>query len=115
MRRARKFPPFSWHRETKFWFRVACDTQKRLRQMDQSAKDSNASHASASPSIEVDRLPTPTVAPHGMTGSELNRLSGAVRFMELHRKPKRGLWGVHTNKATPRSIISNIQKRISRL
>jgi hypothetical protein len=35
--------------------------------------------------------------------------------MELHRKPKRGLWCLHTNKAMPRSTISDIQKRISRL
>jgi hypothetical protein len=50
-----------------------------------------------------------------MTGPELNRLSGAVRFMELHRQPKRGLWLLHTNKRTERTIISNIQKRITRL
>jgi hypothetical protein len=83
--------------------------------MDQSAKGSNASHASASPSIAVDRLPTRTVAPHGMTGAELNRLNGAVRFIELHRRPKRGVWCLHTNKGTARSIVSNIQKRITRL
>jgi hypothetical protein len=50
-----------------------------------------------------------------MTGPELNRLSGAVRMMELHRQPKRGLWLLHTNKGTARSTISNIQKRITRL
>jgi hypothetical protein len=50
-----------------------------------------------------------------MSGAELNRLNGAVRFIELHRRPKRGLWCLHTNKATPRSTISAIQKRISRL
>jgi hypothetical protein len=71
--------------------------------------------ALAAPSIIVDRLPTRTVAPHGMTGPELSRLSGAVRFMELHRQPRRGLWLLHTNKGTARSTISNIQKRITRL
>jgi hypothetical protein len=50
-----------------------------------------------------------------MSGAELNRLNGALRFMELHRRPKRGLWCLHTNKATARGIISNIQKRIIRL
>jgi hypothetical protein len=35
--------------------------------------------------------------------------------MELHRKPKRGLWCLHTNKGTIRSTISDIQKRITRL
>jgi len=50
-----------------------------------------------------------------MTGPELNRLSGAVRFMELHCKPKRGLWWLHTNKGTARPKIAAIQKRITRL
>jgi hypothetical protein len=67
------------------------------------------------PSIEVDRLPTRTVALHGITGPELNRLSGVVRFMELHRQPRRGLWWLHTNKGTTRTAIANIQKRITRL
>jgi len=35
--------------------------------------------------------------------------------MELHRRPKSGLWCLHTNKDTPRSTISDIQKRITRL
>jgi hypothetical protein len=83
--------------------------------MDQSAKDSNGSPVSASPSIAVDRLPARTVALHGMTGPELSRLSGAVRLMELHCQPKRGLWLLHTNKGTARSSISSIQKRITRL
>jgi hypothetical protein len=83
--------------------------------MGQSVKGSNGSPVSASPSIAVDRLPPRTVAPHGITGPELNRLSGAVRLMELHCQPKRGLWLLHTNKGAARSAISNIQKRITRL
>jgi hypothetical protein len=50
-----------------------------------------------------------------MTGPELNRLTGAVWFMEQYRQPKRGLWLLHTNKGAARSTISNIQKRITRL
>jgi hypothetical protein len=50
-----------------------------------------------------------------MTGPELNRLTGAIWFMEQYRQPKRGLWLLHTNKGTARSTISNIQKRITRL
>src|SRR5262245_46912837 len=83
--------------------------------MGQSIKGSNGSPVSASPSITVDGLPRRTVAPHGMTGPELNRLTGAIWFMEQYRRPKRGLWLLHTNKGTPRSTISDIQKRISRL
>jgi hypothetical protein len=55
------------------------------------------------------------VAPHGITGAELNRLSDAVQFMALHCQAKRGLWWLHTHKGTARSIISDIQKRITRL
>jgi hypothetical protein len=33
-----------------------------------------------------------------MTGPELNRLSGALRLMELHCQPKRGLWWLHHSK-----------------
>src|SRR5215470_9645245 len=83
--------------------------------MDQSGKDSNGPPSSAAPSITVDRLPTRTVAPHGMTRPELNRLNDAVWFMALHRRPKGSLWCLHTNKGTPRSAISDIQKRITRL
>jgi hypothetical protein len=75
----------------------------------------SAPPALAAPSIIVDRLPTRTVAPHGMTGPELSRLTGAVWFMEQHRQPERGLWLLHTNKGTARPSISNIQKRITRL
>jgi hypothetical protein len=83
--------------------------------MDQSFRGYKRPHASATPSIEVDRLPARTVAPHGVTGPELNRLSGAIRFMELHCQPKRGLWWLHTNKGTDRPKIAAIQKRITRL
>ena len=83
--------------------------------MDQSDRGHNGPPASATPSITVDRLPPRTVAPHGITGPELTRLNGAVQFIRLYRQPKRGLWCVHTNKGTPRSTISDIQKRITRL
>jgi hypothetical protein len=83
--------------------------------MDQIPNGSNGSPVSASPSLVVDRLPIRTVALHGMTGPELNRLSDAIWFMAQYRQPKRGLWLLHTNKGTPRTSISNIQKRITRL
>jgi hypothetical protein len=50
-----------------------------------------------------------------MTGPELNRLTGAIWFMEHYRQRKRDLWLVHTNKGAARATISNIQKRITRL
>src|SRR5262249_38217818 len=83
--------------------------------MGQSVKGSNGSPVSSSPSIAVDRLSTRTVAPHGMTGPELNRLSGAVRLMELHCRPKRGLYCLHTTKPTRRSTRSDSQECIPRL
>jgi hypothetical protein len=67
-------------------------------------------------SITVDRLPSRTAAPHGITGPELERLSGAVGFMTLYRRPpQRGLWLATTNKGSTRSFISNVWKRIGRL
>jgi hypothetical protein len=83
--------------------------------MDQIVSVSNGPPASAAPSIAVDRLPARTVALHGMTGPELNRLSDAVRFMELHCQAKRGLWWLHTHKGTARYTVAAIQKRITRL
>jgi hypothetical protein len=75
----------------------------------------SAPPALAAPSIIVDRLPARTVAPHGITGAELNRLSDAVRFMQLHCQVGRGLWWLHTRKGTQRYAIAAIQKRITRL
>jgi len=50
-----------------------------------------------------------------MAGPELNRLSSAVQFMDRYRRPRQGLWCLHTDKGTVRSTISDIQKRITRL
>src|SRR4051812_10112209 len=83
--------------------------------MEQSLRGNKWSPASAAPSIIVDRLPARTVAPHGMTGPELTRLDGAVRFMELYCQPRRGLWWLHTKKGTGRTAIADIQKRITQL
>jgi hypothetical protein len=85
--------------------------------MDQSVRDPTGPRAAATPSITVDTLPTRTVAPHGVTGPELNRLSGAIQFMELYCQPSRGLdlWVAHVSKGTSRDTISDIQKRITRL
>jgi hypothetical protein len=57
-----------------------------------------------------------TVASCGITGSELNRLWDAVRFMQLHRGHHRGeLWWVTTDDNTARSLIHNVWKRVTRL
>jgi hypothetical protein len=57
-----------------------------------------------------------TVASHGMTAAEIERLSGAVRYMELNCQPRRtSLWLLTTNNKTPRSAIADIWKRITRL
>lgn len=104
--------------------------------MDQADNPSEGWQRSAIPSYAVDRRPstcpiqgsTPTgpifhapvlprtVAPHGMTRAEIERLSGAVRYMELHCQPSRAhLWLLTTNRRTPRSAIADIWKRITRL
>ena len=57
-----------------------------------------------------------TVASWGITGSELNRLSGAVRFMLLHCECHGGeLWWVTTDNNTSRPLIHDVWKRITRL
>jgi hypothetical protein len=49
----------------------------------------------------------------GITGSELNRLSGAVRFMDLRCGCE--LWWATTNNNTSRPLIHDVWKRITRL
>ena len=69
---------------------------------------------SGSPLI-VDRHAR-TVATWGITGREIERLSGALGFMDLHRRRSRcGLWLLTTNRDARRSFIADIWKRITRL
>src|SRR5262249_21704313 len=57
-----------------------------------------------------------TAATWGMTGPELNRLCNAVWFMGLHCNPSPvGLWLATTDRATPREVIADTWKRITRL
>jgi hypothetical protein len=83
--------------------------QERLSRSDQA-------RSSDRPSITVARLPSRTTAPHGITGPELERLSGAVRFLTLHCQGRRTtLWLATTNKGAARSAIADVWKRITRL
>jgi hypothetical protein len=85
--------------------------------MKQTLSRSERQSASRAPSLEVDRLPARTVAPWGITGPELERLSSTVRFMELHCRPRTrttGLWLATTARDTPRSLIADVWKRITR-
>jgi hypothetical protein len=61
--------------------------------------------------------PIRTVAQHGITGAELNRLGTAVRFMGRlsDLSPRHQLWWVTTNKETPRDTIADVWKRIGKL
>jgi hypothetical protein len=59
-------------------------------------------------SLIVDRR---TTAPHGLTGAELNRLSGALAFMRRYGS----LWWATTDKGTSRDMIGELGKRITRL
>jgi len=54
-----------------------------------------------------------TVASWGVTGQELNRLSGAVRFMDIRCGCE--LWWASTDSNTSRSLIHDVWKRITRL
>ena len=62
------------------------------------------------------RGPQRTTKTWGITGSELNRLSAAVRFMKLDCHSSRTrLWLLTTDSDTPRFLIAAIWKRITRL
>src|SRR5262249_7843990 len=71
----------------------------------------------SAPSLVVDSVRLPrTAATWGITGPELNRLGNAVWVMGLHCKRRRvGLWLATTARATPRDVIADIWKRITRL
>lgn len=71
---------------------------------------------SDSRSLIVARRPARTAATSGITGRELERLSGAIRFMDAHRQtPKARLWLLTTDRDAPRSLIADVWKRITRL
>jgi hypothetical protein len=67
--------------------------------------------------IEARRGATParTAAKHGLTGKELERFDGAVRFMEWKCPPRSRLWWATVNKDTGRALIADVQKRTTRL
>jgi hypothetical protein len=70
---------------------------------------------SESPSLIVARLPARTAKKHGISGPEIERFSGSVRFMEKNCPRKGQLWWVTLNKGSTREIIADVQKRISKL
>src|SRR5262245_53708604 len=55
-----------------------------------------------------------TVEPHGMTGDELGRLYGAVRFMELYCSRRCCLWIANLNKGATRDVAAEAWKRITK-
>jgi hypothetical protein len=70
----------------------------------------------SAPSLIVDRPSARTVATWGITGREIERISGALGFMDLHcRRSRCGLWLLTTNRDARRSFIADIWKRITRL
>ncbi|WP_319798565.1 hypothetical protein [Nitrobacter sp.] len=60
--------------------------------------------------------PVRTAAPHGLTGRELKRLRGAIRYTTLHcRRGRSELWWLTTNKRSSRELIADTWKRVGRL
>ena len=55
-----------------------------------------------------------TVAGHGLTGAEIKRLNGAIYFLKKNGLWKR-LWLATTDKGSSRSVIADVQKRITKL
>jgi hypothetical protein len=88
----------------------------QLAKADQEVVGISAGEQTSGRSLIVDRLPPArTLQPHGMSGPELERLSGAVHFMEIHLRRRARLWWVTTNKDMARATIADIWKRITRL
>jgi hypothetical protein len=56
-----------------------------------------------------------TSAKHGLTGQELERFDGAVRFMEWKCPPRSRLWWTTVSKDSSRATIADVQKRTTRL
>jgi hypothetical protein len=65
-------------------------------------------------SYTVDRLPTRTVAVHGVTGDELRRFDGACHQMQRATRSQGQLWWMTTPKGSTRHAIAAYQKRITR-
>jgi hypothetical protein len=65
-------------------------------------------------SYTVDRLPTRTVAPHGVTGAELRRFDGACHQIQRATRSHGELWWLTTPKGSTRHEIAAFQKRITR-
>jgi hypothetical protein len=66
-------------------------TPNRIAAMMQSFRRSTTGSNNSGCSYIVDRLEARTTKKHGITGPELERSSGAIRFMELHCQ-RRGGW-----------------------
>ena len=56
-----------------------------------------------------------TSAKHGLTGQELERFDGAVRFMEWKCPRRSRLWWATVSKGSSRALIADVQKRTARL
>jgi hypothetical protein len=87
----------------------------RLRTTKQMVRPLEKGRCNDSPSFIVSRLPTRTARPHGISGPEINRLNGAVRFMSLHCPRWGRLWWASLNKGSNRDLIADVQKRITKL
>ena len=60
-------------------------------------------------SYTVDRLPTRTVAPHGVTGEELRRFDGACHLMQRVVRSQGQLWWLTTPKGSSRNEIAVLE------
>jgi hypothetical protein len=67
------------------------------------------------PSLTVAGLPARTAVKHGISGPEIERISGAVQFMEKSCPNQGRLWWVTLNRGSTREIIADVQKRITKM
>jgi hypothetical protein len=90
--------------------------QKRFAAMKQTVSRSEQQSISSKRSNIVDRRqPTRTAAIHGISGPEIKRFSAAVQLIQKHCPRCARLWWVSLNKGSTREVISDVQKRITKL
>jgi hypothetical protein len=82
--------------------------------MDQDISNSEQRRINDERSSIVDRR-TRTTANHGLTHQEIDRLSGCMAFMQKALTRRTRLSWVTVNKGASRELISDVQKRITRL
>jgi hypothetical protein len=88
----------------------------RFSQVAQKLRTSSGWKNFVPPTYEVDGQGRRTTAPHGLSGPEVERISGAVHFMHSWCQTRHiKLWWLSSEKGSSRELLAKIWKRITRL